>query len=69
MVNQGQARVSVVIFFTHDHCPSTRMYGPIKQLVSEDNPPVYRETILQDFNDHVYEKGLNGIPALSHFKL
>ncbi|BAU02397.1 1-aminocyclopropane-1-carboxylate oxidase-like protein [Vigna angularis] len=68
-VNQREARVAIAFFFTHDHCPSTRMYGPIKQLLSEDNPPVYRETTLQDFNHHFYKKGLDGIPALSHFKL
>ncbi|XP_020206504.1 1-aminocyclopropane-1-carboxylate oxidase homolog 1 isoform X2 [Cajanus cajan] len=62
-------RVSVACFFTLDNYPSARMYGPIKELLSEDNPPVYRDTSLQDFNAHYYSKGLDGNSALKHFML
>lgn len=62
-------RVSVAYFFFLDRYPSTRMYGPIKELLSEDNPPMYRETSSQDFNAHFYSKGLDGNSALKHFML
>ncbi|XP_061374541.1 1-aminocyclopropane-1-carboxylate oxidase homolog 3-like [Gastrolobium bilobum] len=69
MANHRGPRVSVACFFTLDHYPSSIMYGPIKELLSEDNPPVYRETLLQDFNAHYYKKGLGGSSALKHFMI
>ncbi|RDX90411.1 1-aminocyclopropane-1-carboxylate oxidase-like 1, partial [Mucuna pruriens] len=69
LANQRGPRVSVACFFTLDHCPSTRIYGPIKELLSEDKPPLYREILLQDFNAYYNNKGLDGNSALAHFKL
>jgi len=62
-------RVSVACFFTHHLYPTTRMYGPIMELLSEDNPSVYRETSLKDFIACYNDKGLDGNSTLSHFML
>nr|CAD1837220.1 unnamed protein product [Ananas comosus var. bracteatus] len=63
-------RVSVACFFsTHFHPSSTKMYGPIKELLSEDNPPLYRETLVRDYMAYYYSKGLDGKTAISHFRL
>ncbi|CAL1404078.1 unnamed protein product [Linum trigynum] len=64
-------RVSVASFFTHGFAPNSRMYGPIKELLSDENPPKYRETSIQDYSAYLYEKGTggDGPPILHHLKL
>ncbi|KAM1263948.1 hypothetical protein ACFX15_033362 [Malus domestica] len=68
LANYEGPRVSIACFFTLHLYPSTRLYSPIKNLLSEDHPPVYKETSLQDFISYYYGKGLDGNSALTHFK-
>ncbi|KAK7364294.1 hypothetical protein VNO80_12846 [Phaseolus coccineus] len=69
LANRIGPRVSVACFFTLHLYPTARMYGPIKELLSEDNPPVYRETSLEDFIAYYDGKGLDGNSALNHFMI
>ena len=69
LANHMGPRLSIACFFTPHLYPSTIIYGPIKELLSEDNPPVYRETSVQDFIAYYNEKGLDGNSALTYFKL
>ncbi|XP_057446280.1 1-aminocyclopropane-1-carboxylate oxidase homolog 1-like [Lotus japonicus] len=69
LANHRGPRVSVACFFTLHLYPTTRMYGLIKELLSEENPPVYRETLLKDFIAYYDNKGLDGKSALAHFRL
>lgn len=65
-------RISVPCFFrTHFDQPieRCRVYGPITELLSDDNPAMYRETTVTEYLTHFYGKGLDGNSALSHFKL
>ncbi|XP_055832642.1 1-aminocyclopropane-1-carboxylate oxidase homolog 1-like [Solanum dulcamara] len=62
-------RVSVACFFTTGHSLSSRVYGPIKELLSEDNPARYRETSVKDFSVHYDATGIGGKSALSDFRI
>ncbi|KAM1012844.1 hypothetical protein ACFX13_043627 [Malus domestica] len=69
LANREGPRISVASFFSTGMLPFTNLYGPIKDLVSEDNPPKYRETTVRDYHTHFYAKGLDGTSALTHFKI
>ncbi|OVA02436.1 Oxoglutarate/iron-dependent dioxygenase [Macleaya cordata] len=69
LANRVGPRVSVACFFSTSFDTSTRLYGPIKELLSEDNPPKYRDITLKDYTDHFNAKGLDGVHALNYFKL
>ncbi|XP_059650891.1 1-aminocyclopropane-1-carboxylate oxidase homolog 1-like [Cornus florida] len=48
---------------------SSSVYGPIKELISEENPQIYRETSIEEFHSHLSSKGKDGVSSLLHFKL
>ncbi|KAK6278877.1 hypothetical protein POUND7_019144 [Theobroma cacao] len=69
LANSVGPRVSVAGFFVTGFRPNPRLYGPIKELLTEDNPPKYRETTVIDYLKHFNGKGLDGTSALLHFRL
>ncbi|KAI3469730.1 hypothetical protein Pfo_026393 [Paulownia fortunei] len=69
LANREGPRVSVACFFSTSLMPSSKLYGPIQELLSEDNPPKYRETTVQEYVSYSSSKGLDGKSPLLHFKL
>ncbi|XP_027336992.1 1-aminocyclopropane-1-carboxylate oxidase homolog 1-like [Abrus precatorius] len=67
--NHVGPRISVACFFCTGVMASTKPYGPIKQLLSEDNPPKYRETTVADYVAYFDAKGLDGTSALTHYRI
>ncbi|KAK2405947.1 1-aminocyclopropane-1-carboxylate oxidase protein [Trifolium repens] len=66
--NQTGPRISVACFFCTFHRSSSKLYGPIKELLSENNPPKYRKTTVIDYITYYEAKGL-GTSALTHYKI
>ncbi|KAK6145960.1 hypothetical protein DH2020_019829 [Rehmannia glutinosa] len=69
LANHAGPRVSVACFFTTGLMTSSKLYGPIKELLSEQNPPKYRETTVREYSLHYNAKGLGGTSALLDFRL
>ncbi|KAI3756732.1 hypothetical protein L1987_56554 [Smallanthus sonchifolius] len=69
LANKIGPRVSVASFFTTAMNPSLKMFEPIKELLSEDNPAKYRSTTVKEYAEAYIAKGLDGTSVLSHFTI
>ncbi|XP_022749432.1 1-aminocyclopropane-1-carboxylate oxidase homolog 12-like [Durio zibethinus] len=69
VAKRGSSRVSVSSFFQPAFSDKLKPYGPMKELVSEDNPPLYRAIGVAEYVAYFRLKGLDGSSALPHFRL
>ncbi|CAL1396418.1 unnamed protein product [Linum trigynum] len=69
LANSMGPRVSVACLFGTYLFPNPRKYGPIEELLSEENPAKYRETTTAEYVLCGNNKGLDGSSTLLQFKL
>ncbi|KAI3863923.1 hypothetical protein MKW98_031515 [Papaver atlanticum] len=61
-------RVSVGCFYRASLDKPTLRY-PIRELISESNPPVYKDITFKEYINYVHSRGLDGVSSLNYFKL
>ncbi|XP_049389919.1 1-aminocyclopropane-1-carboxylate oxidase homolog 1-like isoform X2 [Solanum stenotomum] len=62
-------RISIACFFTTQFQPFDTLYGPIKELLSDENHALYKETTVRDYVSYYNSRGLGAHPSLLHLRL
>ncbi|KAI8561000.1 hypothetical protein RHMOL_Rhmol04G0301000 [Rhododendron molle] len=60
-------RISVACFFTGVFVPP-KLYGPVKELISDENPSVYKDFLVSDYIEKFFSRALDK-SGLDYFKL
>ncbi|XP_041006519.1 1-aminocyclopropane-1-carboxylate oxidase homolog 1-like [Juglans microcarpa x Juglans regia] len=69
LAGRAGPRVSIACFFYPSPTHKFKPYGPIKEFLSDKDPPIYRETHISEYLAYYRSKGLDGNSALPHFKV
>ncbi|KAI3996730.1 hypothetical protein MKX01_041030 [Papaver californicum] len=69
LANRDVPRVSVACFLNAKFSNNTKIYGPIKEILSEENPPIYRSITMKEYAENFFRKKRDGVSTLNHFKL
>ncbi|CAO2832273.1 unnamed protein product [Amaranthus hypochondriacus] len=60
-------RISLPLFF-NGLFSSKKIYGPIKELISEENPAIYKDFTIEEMMTYFFSKSLDDL-GIEHFKL
>ncbi|BFG14107.1 hypothetical protein CerSpe_003810 [Prunus speciosa] len=70
LANRAGPRISIACFFTGEKTGAlAKSYGPIKELISEENPPLYRNFLISEYYAKFFSQGLDEKSGLDHFRL
>ncbi|KAK4418376.1 1-aminocyclopropane-1-carboxylate oxidase11 [Sesamum alatum] len=62
-------RISVACFFTPSLKAGAKPFAPIKELLSDENPALYRDFMFREYTQHYKTKGEKVESALLHYKI
>lgn len=63
-----EPRISVVMFFNLMKWKGDGYYGPLPELLTPENPPIYRNFTFQEFQENFYGKGLDSKSLIEKIK-
>ncbi|KAL2463652.1 1-aminocyclopropane-1-carboxylate oxidase-like protein 1 [Forsythia ovata] len=69
VANRLGPRISVARFFSGPIGMDKVFYGPIEELISEENPPIYKEVLLSDYLMKFIDSGLDENFLVNYFKV
>ncbi|CAN4096255.1 unnamed protein product [Withania somnifera] len=69
LANKIGPRISIAGFFSTGPITTSRIYGPIEELLSKDNPPKYRAITMKEYFEYTSKKGIDGNSNLDHYKI
>ncbi|KAL5545808.1 hypothetical protein UlMin_005495 [Ulmus minor] len=65
-----EPRISIVMFFGAGKWNGyDGYYGPLRELLSPEKPPVYRNFTIQEFEDNFYSKGIDSKSFIDKIKI
>lgn len=69
LARADETRVSAACFLYPSAQNIQKPFGPIKELISDTNPCIYKEVFPLEYATFYQTKPLDGSSALSHYKL
>lgn len=61
-------RISVACFFSGPFGNTGKIYGPIQELITRENPAIYKEIVIEDYLMKFLNSGLDSYRALDYYK-
>ncbi|KAL3840913.1 hypothetical protein ACJIZ3_025504 [Penstemon smallii] len=69
LAKKESSRISVATFLSPGQTNDITMYGPIKELITENEPAIYKATTFKDFVTYYFTQTVDRTAELTHFKL
>ncbi|CAH2069825.1 unnamed protein product [Thlaspi arvense] len=69
LANKAGPRISVASFFSTSMHPNPTVYGPMKEILSQENPAKYRDFTIPEYSAGYLKLDINDESHLSHFKI
>lgn len=62
-------RISVACFLHPTNKTLFKPIRPIEELLSDNNPPIYREVLFTEYISYYQSKGADGVASRANFRL